>query len=242
MNLTAGSADLKKLDADLEESRNLLKDASHPLKIGASFVTGHGSIGQFQETALPILKKHRPAAVWLFAPDGDVKPHKAMIAAIKSLDQPPKIFVQVGNVESAREAVEDGADVLVVQGVDAGGHQFRRGAGIVSFVPEVKLMVQREFPQRNIGVVAAGGIANGQGVAAALALGESYVVWLKSRMLTRTPGAEGAVMGTRVSSYGNLQRDQSYANRYSLPSPMSPSTPSSASNRYWMLRMAESQL
>lgn len=174
MDLAAGSADLKKLDADLEEARQLLQDASNPLKVGAGFVTGHGSIGHFQETALPILKKHRPAAVWLFAPDGDVKPHKAMISAIKSLEQPPKVFVQVGNVESAREAAQDGADVLVVQGVDAGGHQFRRGAGIISFVPEVSLMLQREFPQSNIGIVAAGGIANGKGVAAALALGELH--------------------------------------------------------------------
>ncbi|CAM1500871.1 Fc.00g100330.m01.CDS01 [Cosmosporella sp. VM-42] len=182
VNLTAGSPDLKKLDADLQESRTLQGDSSNPLKVGASFVTGHASVTLFKETALPILSKHRPAAVWLFAPDGDVKPHRSIINAIKTLDQPPRIFVQVGNVAAAREAAEDGADVIVTQGVDAGGHQFRRGTGIISFVPEVRNMLEQEFQGREIGLVAAGGIADGRGVAAALAL-----------------GAEGVVMGTRFT-------------------------------------------
>lgn len=81
------------------------------------------------------------------------------------------MFVQVGNVIAAREAAQDGADVLVTQGVDAGGHQFRQGSGIVSLVPEVRDMLDKEFPDRKISIVAAGGIADGRGVAGALALG-----------------------------------------------------------------------
>ncbi|OAA52249.1 2-nitropropane dioxygenase [Beauveria brongniartii RCEF 3172] len=76
----------------------------------------------------------------------------------------------------------DGADVVVCQGIDAGGHQFRRGMGVVSFVPEVRRMLQEEFPEREVALVAAGGIVNGKGVAAALAL-----------------GADGVVMGTRFT-------------------------------------------
>lgn len=119
------------------------------------------------------MAKHRPAAIWLFAPDGNLKPHPAIIKALKSLDPPPTVFVQVGNVAAAREAVNDGADVVVAQGVDAGGHQFRQGTGIVTLVPEVRSMLDDEFPGRDIGLVAAGGIVDGRGVAAALALGET---------------------------------------------------------------------
>lgn len=142
------------------------------LPIGVGFITCHDSVGWFSDTVVPILAKHRPAAIWLFAPDGDVKPHGRIIQSIKSLDQVPKVFVQVGNVTAARDAVIDGADVLVCQGIDAGGHQFRRGMGVISLVPTVRKMLREEFPERDVAVIAAGGIANGDGVAAAVALGE----------------------------------------------------------------------
>lgn len=93
--------------------------------------------------------------------------------------------MQVGTVGAAREAASDGADVVVAQGVDAGGHQFARGAGVVSLVPEVRLMLHDEFAAagpggRAVAVVAAGGIAHADAVVAAVAL-----------------GADGVVMGTK---------------------------------------------
>ena len=86
------------------------------------------------------------------------------------------VFFQVGTVKDARKAVEDGADVIVAQGVDAGGHQLARGSGVVSLVPEVVDMVEREFEPkgREVVVVAAGGVADGRGVAAAVGLGEFF--------------------------------------------------------------------
>lgn len=168
-----GSDHLKKLDADLAECQAKQGDSSSPLRVGISFITGHQSITQFTQNALSIIAKHKPAAVWLFAPEESVKPHSTIIKAVKSLEPPPRVFVQVGNVTAAREAVQDGADILVCQGIDAGGHQFRRGMGVISFVPEVKQMLADEFADRQIPVFAAGGIVNGKGVAAALALGMS---------------------------------------------------------------------
>jgi nitronate monooxygenase len=129
-------------------------------------------VSNFEQTALPLIAENRPAAIWLFAPDGDLKPHSKIIPSLKALEHPPIVFVQVGNVIAAREAAQDGADVLVMQGVDAGGHQFRQGSGIVSLVPEVRDMLDKEFPDRKISIVAAGGIADGRGVAGALALGK----------------------------------------------------------------------
>ncbi|KAK7393887.1 hypothetical protein QQX98_013329 [Neonectria punicea] len=178
-DLGADASQLSKLDADLGEARTLLGDdlpASSQIQIGAGFITGHPSMATFADTALPVVAKHRPAAIWLFAPDGDLKPHPAIIKALKSLDPAPTVFVQVGNVAAAREAVNDGADVVVAQGVDAGGHQFRQGTGIVALVPEVRNMLEDEFPGKDVGLVAAGGIVDGRGVAAALALGADAVV------------------------------------------------------------------
>lgn len=108
--------------------------------------------------------------------------------------------MQIGSVKEAVEVVRAvGPDVLVVQGADAGGHGLERGAGVVSLVPEVDDAL-REFcrgsslsgsrsedpgtqgeerPTMPV-LVAAGGIADARGAAAALAL-----------------GAGGVVMGTR---------------------------------------------
>ncbi|KAG6016914.1 hypothetical protein E4U54_000155, partial [Claviceps lovelessii] len=175
---TASSAQLKILAANLTEAQSLLgndmeRGGSPPagrINVGVSFITGHESITRFRDTALPVLRSLRPTALWLFAPDEAVKPHGVIIRAVKRLDPAPRIFVQVGNVAAAREAVLDGADVLVCQGIDAGGHQFRKGMGVVSFVPEVRSLLEEEFAGREVAVLAAGGIADERGVAAAMML------------------------------------------------------------------------
>ena len=83
-----------------------------------------------------------------------------------------EIFVQVGSVQGVREAVEYCTDVLVVQGTDAGGHQMTRGASLMTLLPEVVDMLNDEFPHSHISVIAASGIMNGRGIAAAQALGQ----------------------------------------------------------------------
>lgn len=113
-----------------------------------------------------------PQAVWLFAPDPEASPrtHPEIIAACH--EHGFKVFVQVGTVAAAREAAQDGADVIVAQAIDAGGHQFASGAGLISLVPEVRLMLQEEFAAKEIALVAAGGIAHENAVVGAVALGE----------------------------------------------------------------------
>lgn len=120
--------------------------------------------------------------MWLFAPDpsqhadgpeGKEPAHRLIIRHVHSAGI--KAIVQVGTVTAAREAVEDGADVVAAQGVDAGGHQFAQGAGVISLVPEVRAMLDTEYPDKGVGLAAAGGIVDERGVAAALALGAFYV-------------------------------------------------------------------
>ncbi|KUI58569.1 Nitronate monooxygenase [Cytospora mali] len=183
-DLNPGSAHLASLEEDLKTARAALGLAEMtltPAPVGVGFITYHESVRRFRETALPILEKYLPQAVWLFAPDPDAAGGRAHPGIIEALHEHGiKVFVQVGTVAAAREAARDGADIIVAQGADAGGHQFAAAAGVVSLVPEVRVMLDEEFREKEIALVAAGGIADPSAVVAAIAL-----------------GADGVVMGTK---------------------------------------------
>ena len=108
---------------------------------------------------------YRPHAVMLSF--GDPRPY---VSAIKSAGC--KLICQVQGLEEVRLAQEAGADIIVAQGTEAGGH----GGGRAT-LPLVPAVVDAVAPTP---VVAAGGIADGRGLAAALML-----------------GAHGALIGTR---------------------------------------------
>ena len=112
---------------------------------------------------------HAPAA--LFLSFGDPRPFAAEIAAAGV-----PLICQVQTLDHAREALEAGAQVIVAQGSEAGGHGARRAT--MTLVPEVADLLVREAPE--VLLLAAGGIADGRGLAAALML-----------------GADGVLMGTR---------------------------------------------
>lgn len=176
-DFTPGSAQLRFLDEELRAARAVLGLAGLPLTpapLAVGFITCHASAARFREAALPVLEAHLPQAVWLFAPDPGAREraHPAIIAALH--ERGIKVFVQVGTVAAAREAVLDGADVIVAQGVDAGGHQFAAGAGVISLVPEVRALLDGEFAGREVALVAAGGIADSSAVVAAIALGKFH--------------------------------------------------------------------
>jgi enoyl-[acyl-carrier protein] reductase II len=85
-----------------------------------------------------------------------------------------------GKVEHARRALDAGCDIVVAQGTEAGGH-----TGTVATFPLVPLIV--DAMDGAIPVVAAGGIFDGRGLAAALALGADGV-WIGTRFIA-TPEA-----------------------------------------------------
>jgi nitronate monooxygenase len=88
-----------------------------------------------------------------------------------------KLIVQVTELDEARQAMAVGADVIVAQGTEAGGHSGGSGRATLPFVPAVADLAAP------VPVLAAGGIADGRGLAAALAL-----------------GAAGALIGTRFQA------------------------------------------
>ena len=123
--------------------------------------------------------KHSPRAVMLSFGDP-----RAFLAPIRQAGA--ALILQVTDLEEARQAVDLGADVIVAQGTEGGGHGARRGRSTLPFVPVV---VDLAAPTP---VLAAGGIADGRGVAAALAL-----------------GAAGALIGTRFQATAEALVDPS---------------------------------
>ncbi len=94
------------------------------------------------------------------------------------------VLCQIGSVDEAAEAVAAGAHIVITQGFEAGGH-VRGTTRLATLIPEVVSRV-------DVPVLAAGGIVDGKGLAAALAL-----------------GAQGAVIGTAF-----LATRESFAHDY----------------------------
>lgn len=82
--------------------------------------------------------------------------------------QGSKVFVQIGSIDEARAAVDAGVDGIIAQGLEAGGH-VKSTTALSALLPAVVLAVDP------VPVLASGGIADGRGLAAALALGAQGV-------------------------------------------------------------------
>jgi nitronate monooxygenase len=171
----AGGFDLTNLEADLAETAGLLENADIPAPEGVLPIgVGFQNWGSDLKLAVAAVQKYPPAAVWFFAPRRlpDLLPWAKEIRA--ATGGRTKIWVQVGSVGQALEiAKTTKPDVLVLQGTDAGGHGLVNSASVISLVPEVVDALANE--RLRIPVIAAGGISEGRGVAAALTLGASGV-------------------------------------------------------------------
>ena len=99
------------------------------------------------------------------------------------------VISMCGKVEHAKRALDAGCDLVVAQGTEAGGH-----TGTVATMPLVPLIV--DAVGDSIPVVAAGGIFDGRGLAAALSLG-AVGVWIGTRFIA-TPEAR-AIGGYKES-------------------------------------------
>lgn len=143
--------------ADRNFVRDALADAGGA-RVGVGFITFalDGDAGALDE----VLDHGVPAVQLSF---GDPTPYLERIHDAGAL-----AICQVQRVDEAKQCTDAGADVIIAQGQDAGGHG-RPGRGTFGLVPAV---VDAVDP---VPVVAAGGIADGRGLAAALALGAAGI-------------------------------------------------------------------
>lgn len=100
-----------------------------------------------------------------------------------------KVICLVGNVKNAKRVAASGADVVVAQGTEAGGHTGR--IATMALVPQV---IDAVAPTP---VVAAGGIADGRGLAAALALGAAGV-WCGTAFLVAKEANQPETQKARI--------------------------------------------
>ena len=142
-------------------------DAAKDQRVGVGFITW--SLRKSPSLLTEVLE-HRPAAVMLSF--GDPRPFVDEIRTTRAI-----VICQCQDMHHVADAVGVGADVVVAQGAEAGGHGALRGT--LSFVPEVANFLVKHTT--NTMLLAAGGIADGRGLAAALML-----------------GADGVLIGTRL--------------------------------------------
>jgi len=172
----------------LEQETAKLKRCSAPFGIG--FITW--SLAKRPEL-LDIALNARPRAIMLSF--GDPKPFVPRIKAAGAL-----LICQVQAEDMARQALDAGADILVAQGTEAGGHGASRTT--LDIVPAIVDLAAGRVP-----VVAAGGIADGRGLAAMMMLGASGVL-LGTRFFASVEcdGAEEAKKRICAAASGNTVR------------------------------------
>ncbi|MCW5588206.1 MAG: nitronate monooxygenase [Legionellales bacterium] len=148
-----------------------------PRQFGIGFITWR--LAEFP-AVLDLAIAHQPRAIFLSF--GNIEPFVEKIKAANIM-----LICQVQTVAQAQQAQEFGVDIIVAQGSEAGGHGASRGS--FTLIPAIVDAV------KNIPVVAAGGIADGRGLAAAFML-----------------GATGGLLGTRFyaspEALGSVQAKQ----------------------------------
>ncbi|KAH8808792.1 2-nitropropane dioxygenase [Xylogone sp. PMI_703] len=174
-------SDMGKLETYMKTAASSLEKTNIATHANGTFPFGVGFLLFITklEEAIPILARYPPAIVWLACPK-EIDDIAVWVDAIRSSCPSSAIWLPAVNISMGVELVKKySPDVLVMQGSDAGGHAPRPAAGIISLIPEMRDTLDKmNLPK--IQVFAAGGIADGRGVAAALA-----------------SGADGAVLGTR---------------------------------------------
>lgn len=178
------------------------------------------------EKAIAAVKKWKPAAVWQF---GAYKNEDYAYWADRirqASEGKTQVWIQIGCVDDAVEVARNARpDVLVVQGTDAGGHGLEMGASIITLLPEVSDALEAA-DLSGIHLIAAGGIVEGRGAAAAFMLGAKGVClgtrFLACQEATIADGyrgdivraSDGGIKTARTKVYDRLRGTTLWPKRY----------------------------
>lgn len=197
---------------------------------------GHSTLNSVQgwERYESILRDYQPELIQFFAPGVVTDPRRPQGSLFTNIDlahevvandndskdgrRRCQVFVQVGTVAEGIEALEAGADGIIAQGSEAGGHGVRRemGNGTLALSARLVRLAAMHFEKNKIEghgfsgdnpyhqkqqllpipVLAAGGITDGRGLVAALSL-----------------GCDGVVMGTRLWASAEANGPEVYKQR-----------------------------
>lgn len=167
-----GYGDLAWTQRDYSLALDLLKnDSLSHARLGCGFITW--KLDENPE-ALDWVLTQKPSAIMLSF--GDPRPYATRIAKAGA-----QLICQVQRLDQVPQAIEAGASVIVAQGGEAGGHGANalEGRSTFTLVPEIADYLATHSP--NTLLLAAGGVADGRGLAAAMLL-----------------GADGALIGSRL--------------------------------------------
>jgi nitronate monooxygenase len=156
-------------------------------RVGCGFITW--SLAR-KPSLLDEALAHAPAAIMLSF--GDPRPFAPAIKHAGSL-----LLCQVQTVAHARIALQAGADIVIAQGTEAGGHGGTRAS--FTLTPEIADLLARESPETLL--CTAGGVADGRGLAAALMLGADGVLvgsrlWASQEALVHPNHHRAAIAAT----------------------------------------------
>ncbi|MGR8946528.1 MAG: NAD(P)H-dependent flavin oxidoreductase [Gammaproteobacteria bacterium] len=192
-------------DIDFLEREITLMDKTLPFGIG--FITWRL---EKDPSILEVALAAKPAAILLSF--GDPGPYVEKVKASGAL-----LFAQCQNLEDAKRAASLGADLIIAQGTEAGGHGGKRAT--MSLVPAVVDALPEHL------VVGAGGIADGRGLAACLCLGAAGVMmgsrfYASKESLVADKAKQMAVLasgdGTIRSSIFDVLREYNWPQPYNL--------------------------
>lgn len=162
-------------------------DDAGAARVGCGFITW--KLAQNPKLLTRVLER-KPVA--LFLSFGDPAPFAAQIAAAGV-----PLICQVQTLRDAQNAADVGADMIVAQGAEAGGHG--EGRATMTLVPEVADWLAVNAPE--VLLLAAGGIADGRGLAASLMLGADGVLvgsrlWASDESLAHPKMIEAGIAAT----------------------------------------------
>lgn len=225
-----GYGDLAWTQREYQLAQSLLD--GHTQRLGCGFITW-----KLDEDAraLDWVLEQAPRAIMLSF--GDPRPYAARIAQSGA-----QLICQVQRLEQVAQAIEAGASVIVAQGAEAGGHGMNAqlGRGTFALVPEIADWLAQHAPATQL--LAAGGVGDGRGVAAALMLGADGVLIGSRLWATRESlAAQGAkIQATHTNGDGTARSEVfDILRRKNWPQPFDFRAIRNALHRQWENRIAE---